>query len=104
MTLPVAVDRAAARDIADAAKWYRASGPGLGDGFLRAVQVGLAQIERTPLAHPVVDEDVRRVLLGRFPFALFYLVEREGVVVVACLHGRRSPGVWLRRVRSFRGQ
>jgi toxin ParE1/3/4 len=100
VTLPVIVDPAAVMDIAEAAGWYEANGSGLGDAFLRAVDVGLAQIGRMPEAHARVEHDVRRILLGRYPFALYYLVNSDEVAVVACMHVRRDPGLWLRRVES----
>ena len=98
VTLPVIVDPAAEMDIAQAAGWYEANGPGLGDAFVRAVEVALARIGRMPEAYARVEHDVRRILLGRYPFALYYLVNSDEVAVVACMHVRRDPGMWLRRV------
>lgn len=100
VTLPVIVDPAAVMDIAEAAGWYEANGSGLGDAFVRAVDVGLAQIGRMPEAYARVEHDVRRILLGRYAFALYYLVNSDEVAVVACMHVRRDPGLWLRRVES----
>jgi plasmid stabilization system protein ParE len=44
-----------------------------------------------------VHEQVRRALLRKFPYALFYLFNEETIVVVACFHVRRSPADWQRR-------
>jgi hypothetical protein len=45
-----------------------------------------------------VRGEVRRIVLTRFPYLLFYLFERESdsaeVVVLAFTHERRSPDRW----------
>ena len=52
-----------------------------------------AQAVKQHLAH-IVRGDVRRVILRRFPYALFYTIEGSDVVVLACVHERRSPDHW----------
>jgi toxin ParE1/3/4 len=44
-----------------------------------------------------MHKEVRRVLMKRFPYALFYLIQEESIVVVACFHAKRDPIDWLRR-------
>ncbi len=44
-----------------------------------------------PLRHPCVLDEIRRVRLKRFPYALFYRVTGDTVAVIACLHHRRDP-------------
>jgi hypothetical protein len=47
---------------------------------------------------PQVEDEVRRIVLNRFPYLLFYLFERESdfaeVVVLAFTHERRSADRW----------
>jgi len=51
---------------------------------------------RTPT--PVVHGDARRVLVQRFPFCLFYRLNSDGVILIACLHAARDPEPSLSRV------
>jgi plasmid stabilization system protein ParE len=83
-------------DIASAATWYDKQSPGLGTEYLRAVDVCIAAIARNPAMFATVYRSVRRALLRRFPYGLFFLVDNESVVILACLHGKQSPG----RIRS----
>jgi hypothetical protein len=39
---------------------------------------------------------VRRALLHRFPYSVYYLTEQEIVAVVAVVHQRRYPDTWKR--------
>jgi len=55
------------------------------------------RIIRDPVGFPVVHRETRRVLLQRFPYALYYRVFGEALVIVACMHGRRDPIRWRSR-------
>jgi toxin ParE1/3/4 len=88
---------AAAADVEDAWQWYEARREGLGDEFLDVIQATLESITAHPESAPVVHRDVRRQLLRRFPFGLFYRIVEEQVVVVACFHAKRSPRLWRSR-------
>jgi toxin ParE1/3/4 len=57
----------------------------------------LALIERSPTAFPVVHRDVRRCLLGRFPYALYFRLLPNELRVIACTHLRRHARRWQRR-------
>ena len=88
---------AAAADVEDAWRWYETRKEGLGEEFLGVVQATVAQIEAHPESAPVVHRDIRRQLLRRFPYGLFYRLIRGEVVVVACFHAKRSPRIWRSR-------
>jgi hypothetical protein len=44
--------------------------------------------------------NVRRCLLNRFPYAIYYGVAEDGVVVIAVSHLRRKPDYWLERLEE----
>ena len=96
------VRAAAEADIAEAARWYEQRSPGLGGEFLRAVDVALAEITRMPERYPVVRGKARRVLLRRFPYAVYFVTTPELVSVLACLHARRDPRHWRERSEADR--
>lgn len=100
MTPRLFVRDEAAADVEEAATWYEARRTGLGSEFTRAVRVGLAGIERQPLRFPLARGEVRRARVRRFPYIIFFVLEREQIVVLAVLHGRRDPQVW--QVRAER--
>lgn len=94
---PPVIRPAAAADVEDAWRWYEARRGGLGDEFLDVVQASLESICAHPESAPLVRRDVRRRLLRRFPYGLFYKLIQGQVVVVACFHVKRSPRVWRSR-------
>ena len=95
--MPVVVRPAAAADIDEAFLWYEGHRAGLGNEFLVAVHSVVDNVVAHPTMYPVIHRDTRRVLVPRFPYAIFYRVYGEVVVVVACLHGRRDPNRWRSR-------
>jgi plasmid stabilization system protein ParE len=88
----------AAADIEEAYQWYGRQRAGLGEEFLAAVDAKLQDITAHPAAYQIVHRDARRALLGRFPYAIYYRIYEEMIVVVACMHGRRDPTRWKARV------
>lgn len=84
-------------DLLDAYQWYEARAGGLASEFLRSLDACLAVVARHPDAFPIVHRGLRRALLRRFPYGLYYLVDGETLVVLACLHAARDPRAWKRR-------
>lgn len=86
-------------DIDEAFQYYEDRSEGLGREFLRSVEACLASIERNPRANAILYRQVRRSLLRRFPYSVFYTIEDDHLSVIACLHASRSPRTWRRRVQ-----
>jgi len=81
-------------EIDEASRWYDTQSPGLGADFLRAVGAALAAIRRNPFQYQFIYSQTRRGRLRRFPYGLLYITTDREVIVVACIHGRRSPKRW----------
>ncbi|MDA2925241.1 type II toxin-antitoxin system RelE/ParE family toxin [Acidobacteria bacterium AH-259-L09] len=88
---------AAEADIREVYMWYREQGGGLAQEFRRALDACLARIRRNRFSHPKVYGQLRRALLSRFPYAVFYVIGEEEIAVLGVFHGRRDPKVWQRR-------
>lgn len=94
LKLPVVLRPQARAELVDDWSWYEEQRPGLGDELVTCVEAAFSQPARAPLAHPVVDEPVRRVLVRRFPYAVFFVPGPDGLLVLAVAHVRRKPGYW----------
>ena len=81
----------AAADVEVACQWYEARRRGLADEFLDVVGEALEFIGAHHESAPIVHRDIRRQLLKRFPFGIFYRVTQGRVVVLGCLHAHRNP-------------
>ena len=84
----------ALREIGEARAWYEIQSAGLGEEFIAAMELQLKRLEQAPLLYIEVIPKVRRALLPRFPYGLFYIVQENLVHVLAVLHDARNPGRW----------
>lgn len=89
---------AAEQDLLEAIEWHDEKQRGLGDEFLRNVDATLAKIVRNPFQYQQLHHSVRRGLVPRFPYGVFFLVEEKQIVVLAVFHVRRDPTVWQSRI------
>jgi toxin ParE1/3/4 len=94
---PVLLTSLAEADVEEAFRWYETQRPGLGLAFRHAVDIAVAAVESNPEAYTVVHRQTRRVLLPKFPYALYYRILTEDVVVIGCIHARRHPRTWRAR-------
>lgn len=97
---------AALDEAAEAAAWYQAEVPGLGDDFLAELDRAIGAIGEQPETWPKIGivrrQPARRFLLSRFPYAVVYVLSEGHALVVAVAHGRRRPRYWASRVPRLR--
>ncbi|WP_031598277.1 type II toxin-antitoxin system RelE/ParE family toxin [Ferrovum myxofaciens] len=84
----------ALRETGEAQEWYELQSPGLGEEFIAAMELQLKRLEQAPLLYAEVIPGIRRTLLPRFPYGLFYAVRGDLVHVLAVLHDARNPNRW----------
>jgi plasmid stabilization system protein ParE len=95
----VVVRPAAAADIEDAFLWYERQREGLGNEFLDALRGAMDLVLVHPEAFPVLHRGTRRALVQkRFPYGLYFRVDGEIVLLVACMHAKRHPRRWRSRL------
>ncbi len=81
----------AAAEVEEAFLWYESQSLGLGTEFLRSLEACLAHIQRFPLAASEVHHSMRRAILHRFPYGVFYLSSEGKLTVYAVFHFSRDP-------------
>ena len=80
--------------IGEAQEWYELQSHGLGEEFIAALELQLKRLEQAPLHYAEVIPNVRRTLLPRFPYGLFYVVRGNLIHILAVLHNARNPRRW----------
>ena len=86
-------------DVDEAYAWYASSRRGLGEEFLADMDAVMHMLEQVPEIGPAVYQGLRRVLLHRFPYSIYYrlLPSVSTIEIRACVHQRRHPRSWRRR-------
>jgi plasmid stabilization system protein ParE len=85
-------------DVAGAFEWYEAEEPGLGFAFLDQLRAAYGRILETPLAYQKLRSGIRRILTREFPYAVFFSIEGDIILVLAVLHTARDPAEWQGRI------
>lgn len=78
-------------DAIDGYSWYETKSPGLGEDFIRMLYACASDISRNPLLYQKVYGEFRRCLLRRFPYAIYFIIEKDLVIVTGLFHCVRDP-------------
>ena len=82
---------AAEVDVQSAYEWMEEQREGRGDQFLRH----LKELEALLISHPrmgvSVGDGIRKLLVPRFDYGIFYTMEGRRIMVAAVLDPRRDP-------------
>lgn len=97
MNLRVVFRRVAKIEFDDAINWYGDKSTALAREFLGEIEQAISTAASTPQRFPLVFGDVRRAVTRRFPYAIYFRVRADSLIVLAIFHGRRNPEIWRRR-------
>ena len=98
MTTFVVFTAAARDEVAGAFDWYERQAPGVGSRFVAELDRVVGRLAANPEQFPLAHKDVRRALMRRFPYALFFRVNVGRIQILACFHTSRDPGRWRTRL------
>jgi len=63
----------------------------LGIEFIAEIALAIERIAAEPYSYPELHKDVRRALVRRFPYKLWFRLTDSRVTVIACTHAARAP-------------
>lgn len=86
---------AAGRDLIEGYRFYEKQAEGVGTYFLDSLYADIDSLVVSAGIHSLHFGKFHRLLSKRFPFAVYYRVEEQTVLVYAVLDCRRSPA-WIR--------
>jgi plasmid stabilization system protein ParE len=83
----------ALEDLIETQRWYASREPGLGQAFAEAIAAAVERIAQDPATFPCVHGAVRRLVVRRFPYAVYFREVGDEILVLA-VHGRQDPRRW----------
>ncbi|MFM8296530.1 MAG: type II toxin-antitoxin system RelE/ParE family toxin [Microcystaceae cyanobacterium] len=84
-------------DLSNTYDWYENQRLGLGDEFIDCLDDLLNRVCIRPESYGIVYRDVRRAIIQRFPYAVYYRVISSRFIVTAIFHCHRDPKLWRSR-------
>jgi plasmid stabilization system protein ParE len=101
MRRPLVVRQEARRDVRETAAWYEDQKAGLAARFIDELDDLLQRIAENPAQFPRMSPEVRRGLLHRFPYAVYFTPgDGDAVDIIAVLHQHRDPDTWKARAAA----
>lgn len=100
MEYEVVLTQEAENDVSEIFDWYESQRIGLGFDFLLQIDSGIRLIGYNPKLFSEQYKGVRRYLIRRFPYKLFYRMEKNRVVVLAVIHAVRDPDWTKKRISN----
>ena len=98
MAYKLSIRKEAEADIAEAYQYYEDCRPNLGSAFMICIDEAISRIERNPRQNRVIGKDIRRALVKRFTYGVFYTLNGNEIIVLAVAHARRNPAHWQSRL------
>ncbi|MDO9390843.1 MAG: type II toxin-antitoxin system RelE/ParE family toxin [bacterium] len=84
-------------ELDEAFEWYEQQAVGLGGEFLDEFNQSIRLTVSFPQMFEQTEGGLRRCLIPRFPYGIFYGIEDDKIVIVAVAHLRKKPGYWIGR-------
>lgn len=91
------IRKEAEADIGEAYEYYESCRENLGSDFVLCVEESLDRISRNPNQHKVIHKNIRRALVKRFPYGIFYVVVGASISILGVIHARKNPDHWQKR-------
>ena len=86
------------QELLDAFEWYERQAPDLGYAFIAEVNRAIRRLVHYPEACADSGDGIRRALVCRFPYGLWYGIEQDTIVIYAVAHLHRRPRYWAARL------
>jgi plasmid stabilization system protein ParE len=94
MILELVVHETAEQDLRDAVDYFGQFDRQV--AFAEALDDLFQRLQQAPFVYRAVEGELRRALLRRFRYSVFYVVEANRVVILGVQHQRRDPAGWPR--------
>jgi len=88
---PLLITPRAEQDILEALAWYDSRRDGLGTEFLSCVDAALQAIQDRAESFPAIHREIRRALVRRFPYGVFFVIDPDQIAVLSIMHASRDP-------------
>jgi plasmid stabilization system protein ParE len=85
-------------ELIESARFYEQRVSSLGAQFLDAAELAIGAILDAPERWSILEAGVRRYLMPRFPFAVYYRVWPDHLRILAFKHNSRDPDYWRYRL------
>jgi plasmid stabilization system protein ParE len=85
------ISKLAYLEIEDAKEYYNLQKSTLGNTFKNDIKKSIETIKNFPNLYPNITNDLRRCVLHRFPYSIFYAITNDTILILSVAHQHRKP-------------
>ena len=89
-------------DLEEAITWYEKERKGLGKIFFENFEEAIERIKINPNSYLNVIPDVKRILVKKFPYKIFYTISNDMVFIIGLSHAKRSNAHVRKRLKLLK--
>ena len=79
-------------------KFYSEDSPKVADTFFKQINLGFDIIKQNPKSFLLAHKDIRKYVVKKFPFVIYYRIVHTVIQVIAIFHTSRNPEIWNERI------
>ena len=87
----------AADEYVEAIDYYEDCQTGLGKQLTQEIDASIKLVLAFPTAWTLLEGEIRRILIRRFPFGLLYISRADEIYILAVMNLNRNPNYWKKR-------
>jgi plasmid stabilization system protein ParE len=84
-------------DIKETVSYFKEVRNDLDRDFIQAIDASFFEIFNNPVAFPIVKYDIRKFVMAKFPFCIYFVDKNEALYILSVFHDKRNPKEWQRR-------
>jgi len=88
----------AEEDFENAYQYYNQESKKAAERFYNEVNASFEKIAENPELYSKTDYDLRKYVLQKFPFVIYYKCKENTVQIVSVFHTSRNPEIWKSRM------
>jgi plasmid stabilization system protein ParE len=95
----IVITPTAQKDIQTGKNWYETKQNLLGNEFIDAIESAIKKIQSNPRLFSLIYKGIRRAMVKRFPFGIYYFLKDDIINIFAVIHFSRNPKIWKQRTK-----
>lgn len=84
-------------DLDKSYEFYFRESQKVADAFFRRINLSFEKIKQNPYSFPNAYKNVRKFVVKKFPFVIYYQVIDSVIRIIAIFHTSRNPEIWNER-------
>ena len=85
-------------DLKSSFEYYFYEDSQVADSFFKQINISFEEIKQDPEMFPIVYGSIRKYVLKKFPFVIYYRIDNVIVQIIAIFHTSRNPQIWNERI------